>query len=303
MNDISAIISVKENPPHIFETIDSVSDFANEIIIVDIGMTSQLAAQLKTRPHIKIVKFETPQYIELIREETKKHATYNYVLLLDSDEVLQPQLKTKIKNAQEDFDYVEIPRKNILFGRWIEHSRWWPDYQIRFFKKNQVIWPKKLHAQPEVKGKALVIDPHKDLAILHYNYENIDEYLQKMIRYSKSEAEEYIQSKTDLRLSDTIKKGLSEFISRYFAYEGYKDGMHGFSLSFLQLFYYFLVFFYYWEKKKYEDHSGKSLVFQSRKFFQQGLFEVNYWMIKEKFLSTKQIIFTKISNRLEKFSK
>ncbi len=285
MEDISAIIVVKNNPPLLNKTIQSVKDLVNEIIIVDIGIDLSLRNFLKKDKKIKVIKFkEDIPYVELIREKTKKLTKNQYLIFLDPDEVLSDNLKKIIQKNYQKYDYFKIPRKNIIFGKWIRHSRWWPDYQIRVFNKNKVFWPTLIHRQPKVEGKGLVIEEKENLAIIHYNYENITQYLEKAIRYAKSEAQELIKEERIYTFKDTIKKGLNEFISRYFSGEGYKDGIHGFILAFLQLFYYFLVYFYYLEIKKFKTDEK----IDESEFFKTGLKEILFWKknknLKEKFL-------------------
>src|SRR3990167_11474658 len=259
MNDITAIIVAKDFPPHIFETVESTKDIADETVILDIGLHQEIIEKLKDTRNIRIITIKNDiPYVELIREESKSYAKTQYVLFLDPDEVIPPTLAKKILQEYKKYDYISMPRKNIIFGKWMEHARWWPDHQIRLFKKDSVIWHQKLHAKPTVHGNRLTLDAQENLAITHHNYENITEYLMKMIRYAKSDASE--KSKTEYQLSDGLKDGLNEFISRYFAGEGYKDGMHGFVLSFLQLMYYPLFYFYFWEMKKYETVNEKKVV-------------------------------------------
>ncbi len=291
MNKISAIIVAKDNPPHLEETISSIRDFVAEIIIVDIGLREIPSG-------VKVIKLnKSVPYVELIREEIKQYAAYDWILFVDPDEIISENLKKEIRGNLNQYDYFSMPRKNIIFGRWIQNSRWWPDYQVRLFRKNKVIWPKQIHQQPEVTGNGLVLEPKEDLAIIHHNYQNMDEFLEKAIRYAKSEAAGLVGSHKELTLSNTIKKSLSEFISRFFAHNGYKDGMHGFALAIMQMFYYFFVYFYYWELKKYPSIDTLTLVDNSQQFFKEGFKETNYWIANKK-LGKASSVKSRIINKL-----
>lgn len=299
MTNISVIIVAKGNPPHILETIKSVEDLAAEIIIADIGIEKSLLNELKTYKKITVKTIEeNVPYVELIREKLKKLAKNDYVFFLDPDEIVPPALSTFIRESPSHFDYFKISRKNIIFGKWIQHARWWPDYQIRLFKKDAVTWPTLIHHQPEPHGKELTIDPREDLALVHYNYENIDEYLSKMYRYAKAEAKEMVTNESEFSLGHAVKKALSEFMSRFFADKGYRDGTHGFVLSVLQMFNYFLIYMYYWELKGRLEAKPEALVQDMQKFFQQGFTETNHWASKEKFTHGIQAIKMKVVNKL-----
>lgn len=280
MNEISTVIVAKNNPPHLFETIGSVQNLAKEIIIVDIGIDSNILLELKKNKKVRIIQVKKKiPYVELIREELKQYASSDHILFLDPDEVIPETLKKLLGAIYQDYDYIKIPRKNIIFGKWIKHSRWWPDYQVRLFKKHSVTWPKQIHKQPIVEGSGYTIKPEEQYSIVHFNYESVDEFMQKMSRYAKSEAWEL----SSFSLPEALKKGLSEFISRYFADEGYKDGVHGFILAFLQMFYYFLVYVYYWERMHYKEEN------ETRKealiFFRNGLDQTFHWLIQKNLVS------------------
>lgn len=287
MKKISSIIVVKDNPPHLPKTISSIEKFVSEIIIVDIGIDPELKKQLAGNSKVKIKTIKEPvPYVELIREKSKEYAANEYILLLDPDEIVSPGLAKIMIDNMDGFDYFRIPRKNLIFGRWIKHSRWWPDYQVRLFRKSFVKWPTIIHKQPVTKGKEYVVGATEDNALLHYNYENLDEYLSKARRYAKSEAREFVENKIPLTHDETVRRSLNEFFSRYFAGEGYKDGVQGFILACFQMFYYFLVYFYYLEANGYKHEKN----IDTTEFFRQGLKQslhykknrsVKEWIVKK----------------------
>lgn len=296
MSNISAIIVAKNKPVYLFETISSIQDVVREIIIIDIGIDRSLIAKLRQNKKIKIIEISKDvPYVELVREEVKKYASEEYLLYADPDEIFPEPLIKILVSKYAAYDYIKIPRKNIIFGKWIEHSRWWPDYQIRLFKKNAVIWPTEIHKQPMAKGKEYTVDAKAEFSIIHNNYENIDEFIQKAVRYAKSEAHEL----SSFSFAEALQKALSEFVSRYFADEGYKDGMHGLILAFLQMFYVMLVFCYVWEKNHYRENDS-SAVHDVHTFFNKGLLETNYWIIKKKLDSSFGTIKRKLHTKLTK---
>jgi len=96
--------------------------------------------------------------------------------------------------SQKTFDLI---KKNIdqfdYFFILEEHNFWQmdptfplvPDYQLRFFKKDSVIWPSKIHPIPQTKGQGFTVPDEEDLAIEHYNYDNLSQYFEKSLRYAK----------------------------------------------------------------------------------------------------------------------
>lgn len=299
MNNISAVIVIKNNPSRVFEMLSSIDDFVLEIIIGSISLNTNLENKLLQNKKIKIVKVDNEvPFADMVKEDLKKEARGEYILYLDPDEIFPQDVKLFLKDNLDKYDYFIFPRKNIIFGKWIRHSRWWPDHQLRLFKKNSLIWPKTIHPVPKPKGKGYSFKDEEKNSIMHYNYDNLDQYLEKTVRYAKSEAEYKIKNNEEFSINVAIKLSLSEFISRFFAYEGYRDGMHGFSLAILQMFYYFLVYFYYWEEKKYFVLDQDKLLINSENYFHLGLKEINYWLIKKKLVSFWKRIKLKVLNKI-----
>ncbi|MFH0773503.1 MAG: glycosyltransferase family 2 protein [bacterium] len=273
---ITGITAVKGRPDHIYACLTSLDHLADEILVADIGMETALRDEVANMKKVTIISMDEVPYIELIRETLKNKAKHDYVLFLDTDEELSVTLIQELKKIHSKYDAIKIPRKNMVFGSWVQHSRWWPDYQIRLFKKTALIWPTKIHQQPEVKGTIFELPPEEKNAILHHNYESIDDYISRMMRYAKIEAGEKIEQKKEFHLKEATQIAVSEFVSRYFAGEGYKDGMLGFTLGILQLFYSFLVYFYYWEKRRYSADIEEPAI-NIKRFFAQGLSETIFW--------------------------
>lgn len=254
MNQLSTIICACGNPLHLEASVQSALSISHEVIIVDIGLADVAREKLQSIQQVRIVTEEPVSYVELIRERSKSYADTEYILFLDPDEIIPESLSAEIETRiRSGISFLSIPRKNMIWGAWIRHARWWPDYQIRIFQKDAVTWGTTIHSQPNTTGEGYSCPPEEQFAIMHYNYESIDEYLQKMIRYAKSEAAAKIKNNESYTLAQGLSDGTREFISRYFADDGYKEGMHGFALSFLQMMYYPLVYFYVWEGRKYEQ--------------------------------------------------
>jgi len=176
-------------------------------------------------------------------------------LILDADEVIPELLaKTlkKLAKSPKGASFFRLPRKNIIFGKWLKHSRWWPDLIVRFFKKGAVSWSDKIHRVPLTRGEGKDLEAKETNAIIHYNYESISQYLERINRYTDIQLQELIDEKYEFQWTDLIKKPTSEFLSRFFAGEGYKDGFHGLVLGLLQAFSEFVLYLKVWEKQGFK---------------------------------------------------
>ena len=298
MINTTAIIVIKDNPPYLKKTLASIDGFVEEIIIGTINCETALQNQLEKNNKIKLFPLDPSiPFADIIKEDLKKKAKGKYILYVDPDEIFSKKIFDLLKKNIDKYDYFMIPRKNIIFGKWIQHSRWWPDYQLRFFKKDSVVWPKEIHPIPKTKGHGFTLPAKEELAINHYNYNNLDQYFEKSFRYSKTEARKAVLENKVITLGETLKKSLNEFVSRYFAGEGYKDGAHGLILAILQMFYYFMVFIFYWEEKKYFDVNNEEIFKETQTFFVSGLKETNYWLVNKKLINKKNNIKSKLLNK------
>jgi (heptosyl)LPS beta-1,4-glucosyltransferase len=156
-----------------------------------------------------------------------------------------------------DADYYRLPRKNIIFGKWIKYSRWWPDYNIRFFKKGKVSWNEIIHSVPMTNGKGTDLEAKEKNAIVHYHYRSVEQYIERMNRYTSEHAKLLIKEGYRFSWRDIIQKPMSEFLSRYFQGEGYKDGVHGLALAGLQALSELVMYLKVWEKGGFEARSLK----------------------------------------------
>lgn len=304
--DISAIIVAEGLCPDIHLTISSSRELAKEVIVVDIGIDLVVRRKLQSEyDDVTIRKMDKPDFVELIRQETFSFAAYDWILLLDPDEYLSPDLVRYVQTINPetiaDHTHFKIPRQNYIFGKWISHSRWWPDYQVRLFRKDSVEWPKMLHAQPLINGKGYVIPAFENekiemnaKTIVHHNYTGIVQYLEKAVRYAKVEAEDIVSQDKDYTLLEATRSATSEFISRFFAEKGYRDGVHGFILAILQMFYSMLIFCFVWEKRGYSEVTPLSLHKSVNQMFMTTSKEILYWRRREKLIKGAQLVVTKI---------
>lgn len=308
--EISALVVAEGPCPDIHLTLSSVSELTRETIIIDIGIDPDTKQKIKNDyPHVRFFRLDKPEFVEIIRQQSFDYTSYPWVLLLDPDEYLSPDLVRYFKEIDEDIisdhSHFKIPRQNYIFGKWIAHSRWWPDYQIRLFKKDSIEWPPKLHAQPVLRGKGYIIPAFENeklemnaRTIVHHNYTSVLQYLEKNIRYAKVEAQEILDAGTEYSILDAMRKATSEFISRFFADKGYKDGVHGLVLALLQTFLSFLVFLSVWEKRGYQEASQNTVLRAAEQFFVKTSKEIFYWLRRDRIAKGKDAIISRIRSKL-----
>lgn len=283
MSKLSVVISAYNEEKKIEECLKSAL-FADEIVFVDnssIDSTVKIAKRYTSRVFIRPNK----QMLNINKNYGFSKAEGDWILSLDADERVSPELKEEIKSIIEQLNNGTIsgfwiPRKNIIFGKWIKHTGWYPDYQLRLIRKGKGRFPEEhVHEMIEVKGETQrLVSP-----IIHYNYETIFKFVEKLISiYAPNEAEQMLKKGYKFVWQDAIRMPIKEFLSRFFAREGYKDGFHGLMLSMLMAFYHFVIFAIIWEKRGFKQIDGDRFLEDTEKEFKKSYKELLFWNFSEK---------------------
>ncbi len=250
---ISVVINTLNEEKNIERVIKSVG-WADEIVVCDM-YSDDKTAEIAQKLGAKVVLHSREGFVEPARNFAISKASNEWILVLDADEEIPNSLVRKLKSiADEDkVDFVWIPRKNVIFGKWMHASMWWPDLNIRFFKKGKAVWSDQIHRPPKTSGKGLTLPADEDMAIIHYHYKSVSQFIERLNRYTTIQARELKNSGYNFAWQDLITKPTNEFLSRFFANKGYKDGLHGLALSFLQAFSFLLVYLKVWEAEGFKQ--------------------------------------------------
>ena len=255
---LTVVINTLNEEANIARAMNSVKGIADEVVVVDMESTDK-TVEIAKGLGAKVYSHKKTNYVEPARNFAISKATGDWVLILDADEEISKALSQKIKEVvnDNDVDYYQIPRKNIIFGKWMRHARWWPDYNIRLFKKGAVTWNEAIHSVPESKGVGGELPAEEVLAIIHYHYDSLEQYLERMNRYTTLYAKRLLKDGYRFNWKDVLIKPSGEFFSRYFFGAGYKDGLHGLAVSLLQTFSELSVYLKVWEEGKFEEKEVK----------------------------------------------
>ncbi|MFC1653745.1 glycosyltransferase family 2 protein [Patescibacteria group bacterium] len=266
---VSVIINTKNSSNTLEQAIRSVS-WSDDIVVVDMGSTDETKKIAKKYTE-SVHDFKDVGFVEPARNFAIKKAKHDWIFILDADEEASEKFSELIPNLiNKDVDVYDIPRKNIVFDKWIQHTGWWPDYQRRLFKKDHVTWSDKIHSTPEVRGKIVKLPNKEEIAIIHHNYQSIEQFIDRLNKYTTIEALQQKGSHTSP--SKLLSEGFSEFYSRFFKNQGHKDNMHGISLSLLQMFYQVTTQLKIWQNRGFENIDEKM-----SKSFSKIIKDLKYW--------------------------
>lgn len=227
MTTLTVIIATKNEAPNIVECIQSVR-FADEIIVLDSGSVDGTQDLAKSQG-ANVVELDWPGY-GIQQQRGISSSRSEWVLSLDADERVSEKLKEEIIDsiASKHIDGFRLPRFSSFCGKFIEHSGWRPDYTLRLARRVKAGFTDHfLHAHMTVSGNI------SDLRnpIIHYSYKDIDDVLEKLVRYSVGNAKDLHQKGSKSSLSKALIHALWAFFRTYLIRLGFLDGSKGLMLA------------------------------------------------------------------------
>jgi glycosyltransferase involved in cell wall biosynthesis len=305
---LSVVLSVHNEETNIRTTLESIKNLADEIIIVNNKSTDNTVQIAKKYTKNIYEHKNTPELLNKPKNFGFSKSTGGWILSLDADERVTPELADEIRHAinhqpltiNHQLNGYWIPRKNLVFGKWLQHGIWWPDYQLRLFRSGKGKFPGiHNHETLEIKGKSEKLQN----PLIHYTYYSVTQYVDKFNHiYTDNEAENFLKSGKKIVWIDAIRWPLSDFLTNFFARRSYQDGLHGLVLSMLQAFYALEVFAKVWERQGFWEYNSKDLAKDVKAEFHAKSKELSWWYAKELipwFLKPKQVV-KKILDRYQK---
>ncbi|MGD0337602.1 MAG: glycosyltransferase family 2 protein [Bacteroidota bacterium] len=243
MHKLSVTIIAGAEEENIRECLESVR-WADEIIVVN-NFTDDRTVGIAREytPHVFLRMWEG---FASQKRYALEQATHEWVLSIDADERISPELKDEIlKIISSDVTYngFRIPRRSYFLNQWIKSCGWYPGYQLRLFRRKSVHMNDRLvHERFEVDGVigTLVGD------IIHYTHSSIKTTIQKVNEYSSLRAAEKYQ-KQKISTAGLIFRPFLAFLQMLIVRKGYRDGVRGVMVSLIHAITHALTMMKMWE--------------------------------------------------------
>jgi len=246
--DLTAVILTKNESLNIKDCIDSAKDLANEIIVVDDfsqDVTVKIAESNGAKVFVKKMDNEGAH-----RNWAYAQAKSNWVLSLDADERVTPQLADEIKGidlAGSKFSAFTIPRRNHIGNYWLKHGGQYPAAQLKLFRKDKFKYEEvQVHPRAFLDGEC----GHLKKDIIHYSYRDFSDFLNKLNRQTTLEAQKWISTNRKMSFGHALWRTLDRFFRKFIGKKGYLDGFMGFMLAVFDSIYQIVSFAKYWELKR-----------------------------------------------------
>jgi len=227
MAKLSVIIITKNEEANVRACLGSVI-WADEIIVVDSGSkdgTVEICRELGARVH----EHEW-QGFGIQKNRALSYATHEWVLSIDADERVTPELQSKIKKAIEEYsiDGYYVPRLSQFCGQFIRHSGWYPDYVLRLFRRT-----KGRFSDDMVHERVILAGSTERLAspLLHYSYLSKTDVQRKSEQYAKAGAMQMFKNGKSASPIDGPLSATWAFVRTFCFRLGFLDGFSGFNIA------------------------------------------------------------------------
>jgi glycosyltransferase involved in cell wall biosynthesis len=227
--------------------------WADEILVVDSESTDttvSIAASAGAR-----VISKAWQGFSIQKQFAADQASHEWIFSLDADERVSDELQNSIralkqKTESEIADGFKVARRTYYQGRWIRGGGWYPDRQLRLFKKSAGHWKKRhIHESVEMNAGARVEKLEGDL--LHYTARDAA-YHHRMIgeRYAPLAARQMFEEGKRTNALKLVTAAPTAFIRSLIFKSGFRDGIAGFSIASFAAHHAFLKHLMLWEMQR-----------------------------------------------------
>ena len=248
---ISGLINTWNEAETIRYAVESLKTWCDEVLIVD-QQSSDDTARIARACGARVIEVEATGYVEIIRKMSVDLTEHDWVMVLDSDEVVHPALGVRLREIAEtgEANVVRIPRRNIILGREMEHGQWWPNAKRRFFHKDHIDIRVEMHGGfHAAEGATEIMLPlDRDCCLWHYSYHNIADMVWKSQRYTTVQAWQRSRSGRTPGPRRWFRVAFRQAWKEFVKGKAWRDGAAGIAISVIRIMDRFLVQAKQWDE-------------------------------------------------------
>lgn len=229
MNSLAVVIITLNEERNIERCLKSLRDVADEVIVLD-AFSSDKTPEICAAYGVRFEQRAWEGY-SASKNYLNSLVTSGYILSLDADEALSPELYEEIK-AEKTNGFKGtycVNRMTNYMGKWIRHSGWFPDVKPRLFPKEGSYW------SGEYVHEELVFPPCEPKTfqgiLAHYSYYSYEDHRARADKYSLLTARKFHARGKKVGPLKPYISALGRFIAMYFIKLGFLDGWKGFKIA------------------------------------------------------------------------
>jgi (heptosyl)LPS beta-1,4-glucosyltransferase len=243
MKELVAVILTLDEEKHIAACIQSLQ-WCDAVVVWDQCSTDR-TCKIAREQGALVVRHPAPPFRSFgsQRQAAMDAIAARWILFVDADERATPDLAREVRRViveQPDIVGWWVPRHNIIWGKVILHTGWYPDYQLRLLRPDRARWD----AERQVHELAILdgADGHLQSELIHYNYDSLRQFIAKQERYTDTDVEILFQKGERPKIWSPVTMPIRHFKWRFLDLQGYRDGWRGLLLG---------LFTSYYEGQKY----------------------------------------------------
>jgi glycosyltransferase involved in cell wall biosynthesis len=246
---LSVYMITLNNGKTIENALKSVTDWADEVVVVDSSSTDG-SLEIISKYTDKVFQFDNNNFREKY-QYAQDQCRNPWVLFIDADEWLTADIKEEIEQiiaSDNDHNGFIVSRRNIYLGREIKYGGWYPDEEIRLYRKDKGSWKGDLHAKIYIEGRMGRLKNH----YMHTPYLSIADQIRTVDRYSATYAQDLHSAGRSFHMVNLLFRPAYRFFRDYIMKRGFLDGLPGLIIVFSTMYYVFMKHAKLWEIEQEE---------------------------------------------------
>jgi glycosyltransferase involved in cell wall biosynthesis len=246
---VSACVIARDDEIHMARCLASIAWVDECIVVVDErsrDATEAIARQWNAR----VLRHPYAGNLEQ-KSFALAQAKCDWVVSLDADEALSPELvanlRARLSGCGAETSGFELDRVTYHLGRWIRHGDFYPDRQLRVFRRERGRWSgRNPHGRVRVTGQVEAVAGE----LRHWSYRDLSDQLDRIRRFSAIEARELTAAGRVVRLRDLVLRPPARWFRAYVLKVGFRDGVPGLLIAGMTAFHVLLKYALAWELQR-----------------------------------------------------
>jgi glycosyltransferase involved in cell wall biosynthesis len=234
---ITGVVLARNEEANIEACLRALRPHVDELFLIDMesqDRTVELATPLvdKVLAHPLVAEFDAARNVAF------PAAKFDWLWFVDADERVSPHtgrvVKQLVREHGHEFEALIIPFKSYFCGQWMRHCGWWPGYTMpRVLKRGACHFVERVHGGVQVNGRQVRLPPDPELGVDHFSYRSVEHYLEKLNRYTSSEAKQLAANNVQWDWRAALREMVRDLWVYYEYNPGRLDGERGWILSWL----------------------------------------------------------------------